>query len=479
MKKIAVFTIFVFSVFSVLAQKTEKMNVLFIVVDDLRPQLGSYGNTVIQTPNLDAFAKTAVQFNNAYSQVAVCGPSRSSFLSGLRPNTLGIVKLGEHGHPPKNTTVIPKVFKEAGYETVGSGKIFHGLHHIEKQSWTQPYFASDKDVYHSKEASDYIKSRVALANEKGLKNKKYRQFTKGPATDAGDVSDSGYADGKNTNFTIEKIKSLKEAPFFIAIGFQKPHLPFNAPKKYWDLYDRDLLEFPNYRKKPKNSPAYALANITNGELHAYSDIKKGESVANEKGKELIHGYNACVSYVDHQIGKILLSLKEEGLEENTIVVLFADHGWKLGEYNAWSKHTNYEIDTRVPMMIRVPGVKNATTNSIVELVDVFPTLCELTGIKTPTNLEGVSLVPILNNSRATVKEVGYSQFLRGSKHGVSIKTKNFRYTEWVDKKTKKVVDKELFDHRADYEETNNVVHNSKYADELPRLEALLHVYSEK
>ena len=257
-------------------------------------------------------------------------------------------------------------------------------------------------------------------------------------------------------------------------------MPFNAPKKYWDLYDRADLEFPAYREVPKGSPGYALANVTNGELHAYSDITREATVSNEKGKELIHGYHACVSYVDAQIGKLLATLEEEGLADNTIVVLFSDHGWKLGEYNAWSKHTNYEIDARVPLLIRVPGKKGGvTSNAIVELVDVFPTLCELTGIKAPTNLEGVSLVPVLNNNTTTVKEAGFSQFLRGSKHGVSIKTKNFRYTEWFDKKANKVVAKELFDHRNDAAETRNVVKNAQYQKELKKLETLLHSYSEK
>ncbi|MDB4297144.1 sulfatase [Flavobacteriaceae bacterium] len=450
------------------------MNVLFIVVDDLRTQLGSYGNTTVITPNLDAFAKTAIQFNNAHSQVAVCGPSRSSFLSGLRPNTLGMVKLGEHGHPPAYTTVIPKVFKEAGYETVGSGKLFHGLHKLEKQGWTKDYFKSETNEYQNKNSVAKIENKIALAKEQGLKGKKFRVFTKGPATDNGDVDDLGYSDGQNAAFTIEKLKELKNDKFFIAIGFQKPHLPFNAPKKYWDMYNRDELKFPEYRKKPQGAPGYALANVTNGELHAYSDIERKATVPDAKGLELIHGYNACVSYVDAQVGKIMKSLEDEGLADNTIVVLFADHGWKLGEYNAWSKHTNYEIDTRVPLMIRVPGLKSGVqTEALAELVDVFPTLCELTNIKAPKELQGTSLVPVLNDLDATVKEGAFSQFRRGSKEGITVRTKNLRLVKWYNKKTGKADAYELYDHRVDPNETKNVFKDAKYKKDIVRLQQLI------
>jgi iduronate 2-sulfatase len=452
-----------------------KKNVLFIGIDDYRTLIGSYGDKMAKTPNLDAFSKTALQFNNAYTQEALCGPSRCSLFSGLRPDTLGIIKLGQKGHVPEDTTVMNKHFKEGGYRTSGCGKLFHGLHKLEQQGWTEPYYKSPKPLYNNPDTLAFVEEKTSEAKEQGLKGKKLRQYIKGPSNEMADVPDNAYKDGDLTDHTLNMMEELKNDPFFLAIGYKKPHLPLCAPKKYWDMFKRSDFKLPENDQPPAGSPPYALANVTNGELHAYGDIERKKKVPEEKGLELIHAYYACASFIDAQIGRLFKGLKEKGLEENTIVIIWADHGWKLGEYSAWSKHTNYQLDTRVPMYIRIPGVTTAgtQTDALVELIDMFPTLVEATGLPKPKLCEGKSFMPVIKKPDIKWKKAAFSQYPKGKRMGYTIKTRSYRYVEWINRESGKIEARELYDHTKDPGENISLAKDPKYKKVVASLSKVL------
>ncbi len=438
-------------------------DVLVLSVDDLRPQLGCYGVDWMKTPNLDALARESMVFEHAYCQQAVCLPSRASLWSGLRPDTVGITNLkAKIRKSIPSRDLIFQVFEKNGYHTVGMGKILHDERTSEWNEWI--------DIRKNYGIKDYV-SDEALDGIKELSDKssgtEEKVGAEGPrikwnATESVDKPDEAFHDGMMTRVAMDYLEqnALKaDKPLFLALGYLKPHLPFSAPKKYWDLYDRASLPLAPNPFFPKDMPE--VAKTTYGELRAYVDIAKKEDLSEEKTRELIHGYVACVSFLDAQIGKVVSKLKALGRWDNTIVVLFGDHGWKLGEHLMWAKHTDFEIDLNAPLILKGAGGLGAgkRCSALVEFVDVMPTLCDLANLpKPPSSVEGKSLKPLLENPLMPWSEYAFSQWeARGGKTmGYSLRNQHFRFTEWIDVASRETEALELYDHDGDPQENENV-----------------------
>jgi len=448
------------------AQAAESQpNVLMIAVDDLRPTLGCYGDKIARTPNIDAMAKRGLIFQRAYCQQAVCAVSRLSLLTGRRPDTMKVWDLGTGFRKTlPNISTLPQYFKENGYHTQSIGKVLHGSGpaSVDAQSWSQ------EPIMDRRAKLRYV------APTKGLKGKSF---------EAPNVGDNAYSDGLVADAASEKLKEYAKSkkPFFLAVGFRKPHLPFNAPKKYWDLYQRDQFTLPTAHA-PKNAPELAMRSWL--ELEGYKDIPrnlKKEPLTPEHIAELRHGYYACVSYIDTLIGKVLTTLDKQNLSKNTIIVLWSDHGYHLGEQTLWTKANNYELSTRVPMIICSPqhATHAGTTKALSELVDLYPTLVELSNLKRPDGLEGTSLAPLLANPQLKGKPAAFSQWPRhktSSRHrshgnimGYAMRTDRYRYIEWIDWKTKEVLERELYDHSNDSSEMNNIANQPEQQKEIQQL----------
>ena len=443
-------------------------NILFIAIDDLRPELGIYGSKV-KTPNMDRLAETGVLFERAYCQQAVCGASRLSIMSGLYPTLTGEQTFHVDGwrkrHP--HLLTLNQYFMNNGYNTIGLGKIYHGNSGpgVDPQNWSQ--WVKPKNVPH------YAKKGNIEALNKAIKENKVgdnKDRPKGPLTESADVHDDTYTDGQTTTKAIEILKGLsqkKNSPFFLAIGLTKPHLPFVAPKKYWDIYNREEFKMPANKSIPPGYPVYA-ANQFAYEMHKYSDFegKSPKDFSDDFNKRLLHGYAACTSYADACVGRILNALKKNNLTENTIVVLWGDHGWKLGDHSSWCKHTNFECDTRVPLIIRDPRLEGGKkTERLVELIDLYPTLCELTGIPIPQHCQGRSFKNLIKDPEANHRLDAYSSYPALKNMGHSIRFKNYRYTEWRDPKDKTVA-QVLTDLKSDPGEITNCINNANYAEDL-------------
>jgi iduronate 2-sulfatase len=450
------------------ATSTNTPNILFIAVDDLRPALGCYGDPYAQTPNIDKLAKGGLVLNRAYCQQAVCNPSRSSLMTGRRPNSINVIDNQTHfrkKHPHIQT--LPQYFKQNGYHACAIGKIYH-----------DPDWAQDPDSWSEP-------AQLAVTRQAGGKYvvdanvKVWEKSIKATASECVDVPDDAYIDGRVANLAIEKLNEIKNKHFFLAVGFRRPHLPFSAPKKYWDLYDREKLAIPENPKPPVNVPQLALHNWP--ELRGYTDIPAEGALSPEKTAELRHGYYASTSYVDAQIGLVLDELNRLKLTDNTIVVLWGDHGWHLGEHDLWTKTTNFELDTRAPLIISVPDKKYQGLNSdaLVEFVDIYPTLLDLCGFYIPEDLEGLSFKPVFENPDQEWKTTVFSQFPRPWHHGqspevmgYSMRTHRYRYTEWRGMDNNKVVARELYDHQTDPAEMINLA-------EMPGYESLIQHLSDK
>ncbi|MEZ6017752.1 MAG: sulfatase [Planctomycetota bacterium] len=453
-------------------QDRPRPNVLFIAVDDLRPALGCYGDAAAITPNLDRLAKQGLQFNRAYCQVAVCNPSRASLMTGQRPDSLGVWTLPIHFREAKPDAItIPQWFRRFGYTAVSHGKIYHNPT-PDPQSWSEAIRDLPALPYPWPEGT---RERVKAAQD-ALPDDDWRKSSlRALSTAAPELADNEVLDGARTDMAIEDLRRLgkQPEPFFLALGFIRPHLAWVAPKKYWDMHDPSNLPVLTDQRVTPNTPRYALAN--NSELSHYVDLIdfpdpwNGEPLPLEQARHLVHGYYACVSYIDAQIGRLMAALEEEGLSENTIVVLWSDHGWKLGEYRGWGKMTNYEIDARVPLLISAPGMKarGKQTDQLVELLDVYPTLCDLAGIDRPGFVEGASLAPILDDTEHKVRNAAVSQYYRklnGLEYmGYSIRTDSHRMIEWRDFSTGEVTARELYDHRASSLETENIADSAPSA----------------
>ncbi len=335
-------------------QQEKRLNVLFIAVDDLRTELGCYGVKGIQSPRIDQLAARGTVFERAYCQQAVCSPSRTSLLTGCRPDTTKVYDLQTHFRTTiPDVVTLPQQFKQHGYVTRGLGKIFHGGLD-DRPSWSQPPPRVGRPMYALPENKAIVAHRkAAVAGQKfDTPSAAYNART-GPAYECAEVPDDTYSDGVIADRAISILREVQHQPFFLAVGFLKPHLPFIAPKKYWDLYQREVIPPALNPFPPRDTPKIALSNW--GELRAYSDMPSVGPLTENQARTLKHGYYACVSYVDTQIGRVLDELDSLGLRERTVVILWGDHGWKLGEHAMWCKHTNFENDTRAPLICSMPG----------------------------------------------------------------------------------------------------------------------------
>ena len=380
----------------------------------------------------------------------------------MRPDSTGVHDLKTHFRDTvPDVVTLPQYLRSSGYHTIGMGKVYHDEQPEEWDEWIETKKIKRVSEYHLKGIAADIRNRESEAKAKGLKRQALRKYTKGPSTESADRPDTAYEDGAMTRLAIEKIQSAGDSPFFMTVGYHKPHLPFVAPQKYWDLYDAEKIHLADNDFAPEGAPGIALMSW--GELRSYSDIPRKGPVTQEKARELTHGYFACISFVDAQIGMLLDALKEAGLDDNTIVVLWSDHGWKLGNHAMWCKHTNFEIDARVPLIIRMPGHASGgqVNKAFVELVDLYPTLCEAAGLAVPESCEGASLVPLLEGQPTPDwRQHAVSQYKRsrnkgGDIIGYSIKVCEGRYTEWINQETGKRTAVEYYDHLQDPNENRN------------------------
>lgn len=498
--------------FAQAGEKTsEKPNILFIAIDDLKPVLGCYGDTIIKTPNIDKLAASSTVFLQNYCQQAVSGPTRASLMTGKRPDYTRVWDLKTRMrdiHP--DILTIPEYYKQMGYTSVGIGKIYDSrcvdnYADQDKPSWSLPYFhvASQDfylnqspafDYYQDPETKKEIKKYQDIAHEKGMKGPEIRNYVLGnvhPSSECLDLPDNAYTDGAAADKAIKILSDLarEDKPFFFAVGFARPHLPFTVPKKYWDMYQRDKMPLAEFQQHAKNSPELAYTN--SAELRSYTDIPPLASFTDLKvnriglpaseQKKLIQGYYASVSYVDTQLGKVLHALDSLGLRKNTIIVLWGDHGWHLGDHDLWCKQTNFEQATRAPLLISAPGLKPGKTLALTEFVDIFPTLCELSDVKTPDHLDGKSLLPLMNDKDVSINEYAVSQFPHKMEMGYSIRTKDYRLTWWMKKGFRSnmpfdydlIEVKELYDYKNDPLETVNVVNDKKYTQVVKNLENMM------
>ena len=451
-------------------------NVLFIVADDLNCFLGCYGDEVAVTPNLDRLAAGGTVFLRAYCQQAVCNPSRSSFLTGLRPDECGVDDLRKsfRATAPAGDSLItlPGHFKAAGYFTQGIGKIFHNMGDTQdRRSWSV-----DEQFHKGPHSEDTIyRSRA----EPGAK-----LAMKAPATEALEVPDDAYWDGKITGLAIEALasESFRRQPFFLAVGFWRPHLPFVAPKRYWNLYDPGAIEVASPAGPPEAAPEISLHDSR--EISGYGPRGRTAPFTDDEIRHLRHGYYASISFLDAQVGRLLGALEHGGHRENTIIVFTSDHGFHTGEHGLWGKTTNFELDARVPLIIAAPGfTRGQTSTALCELIDLYPTLCDLSGTATDASrsLPGVSLRPVLEDPQSKVKEFALTQhqhpFYGGTKNwkawGYSIRSERWRYTRWQSIPGGEVLATELYDYGENPLETRNLAGEDRFRDQLGALDAAL------
>jgi iduronate 2-sulfatase len=455
------------------ARAADRPNILFFAVDDLRAEFGAYGASYIKSPNLDRIAKAGITFNRAYCQQAVCSPTRSSLMTGTRPDTTKVWDLVTHFRTAlPNVVTLGQHFKNNGYFVQGMGKIYHGGFD-DAPTWTVPWQQPRGQAYGLAENLALNQRQFvagpdgAAPKKKGSKNQQAKKAatppgSRGPAFEGADVPDNTFHDGKVAELAVETLRDLgrKSEPFFLAVGFVKPHLPFVSPKKYWDLYDPAKIQLASNKYRPKDAPDYAIQG--GGELRSYHGIP-ANSIPDDLARQLKHGYYAAISYMDAQVGKVLDELDRLGLAKNTIVILWGDHGWKLGEHDAWCKHTNCENDTNVPLLLSVPGMKNqgARSNALVEFVDIYPTLSELAGLSLPSHLEGRSFKPLLDDPNRAWKTAAFSQYPRSNDGrqlmGYAMRTQRYRFVVWVGRNDHSKVDAiELYDHQFDPQENQNI-----------------------
>ena len=455
-----------------------KPNVLFIMADDFRPEMGCYGSSAL-TPNLDRLAKRSVQFDRAYCQQAVCNPSRSSLLTGLRPDTLKLWNNGTHFRELNpDVTTLPLHFKEQGYTTRCLGKIFHNWHTAvkgDRRSWS-----ADEFLHYANHGADTPQITGELPPNLATLNVG-RGYPEQGITSCYDVPDEAYYDGRVAAEAVKVMGEVKGEPFFLAVGFWKPHAPFNAPKKYWDMYDCAKLP-PLNSARPEGAPEIAFHQST----EILGPVAKQKPVPPEQAEEMRHGYFANISYMDAQIGKVLDALEQSGAAKNTIIVFFADHGYHIGEHSLWGKTSDFEFDAHVPLLISDlrEEHRGAKTKALAELVDLFPTLAELCGLPMPAGLDGKSLVPILKNPKRRLKLGAFTQHPRPAYYdrepdkrpkamGYSIRTADVRYTEWRDWQTKSVVARELYLTETDPAELKNHADDPAQKEQLATAERLL------
>jgi iduronate 2-sulfatase len=428
-------------------EEKPKPNILFIAVDDLRPELNLYGESHIKSPHIDKLGEESLVFNRAYCNVPTCGASRASLLTGARPTRfryLGARTMKDEDN--QDVVSLPMLLKNNGYTTISNGKIYDNSSD-DSLAWNEIWKPGGKYGYATEE---YRKIRENTLRGMPMENT--------------DVPDSAYRDGKITLKALDDLRKLKDdgKPFFLAVGFHKPHLPFAAPRKYWDMYNRSEITLPANYLQPETTPQEAFHNY--GELRNYETIPKSGHLDEALALELIHGYYACVSFIDAQIGMLMQELENLKLSENTVVVFWGDHGWNLGNHMLWCKHCTFESSLRVPLMVKVPGQTNGhVTNEITELLDLYPGLCDLTGIEKPGHLEGESFVPLMKGEKRH-KNYAVSKF----RDAVILIEGNLFYTEWTDDNGTAYA-RMLFDHETDPLELNNLAEKEEYKATVNRL----------
>ena len=461
-------------------QGKEAPNILFIAVDDLRTELGSYGTTEIRSPNIDRLAAEGLTFNRAYCQQPICMASRASLMSGLRPDTLNIYNCASLEEDAPGMLTLNQHFENNGYTIWAAGKIYHHDIDHDVQFGSNYHIVTTEAIGRGYLSEESVKI-VAQYDKWYRENRGQEGGGRGPAYEWPEVPDNAYHDGMMTDMAIEKLSGLKNSdhPFFMAVGYKKPHLPFNAPKKYWDMYgENDIKPAPN-PFHPENVSEYFDYNF--GEIRNYYGIPKGrEAFSDSLERTLKHGYYACVSYIDAQIGRLLDGLEENGLDDNTIVILWGDHGWKLGEHDMWCKHTQFHLDNHVPMILKVPGQTPAKTNALVEFVDIYPSLCELAGLKLPGHLQGTSVVPLVEDPDKKWKEGALSYWPESNRGnpekvimGYTVQTERYRYTEWIREHTGELLARDLFDHQTDPEENRSIANDPANEELMQSLSDLL------
>ena len=428
-------------------------NVLFLIIDDLRPELPSYGRTQVHAPNIERLAQESLVFHNAYANVPVCGASRGSLLTGLRPTATRFV--GFQARMDVDTPSALPLFgalKAQGYRSLSLGKVAHVTDDFAEYWSSAPWNPWTEARMRQRMAyRDYLlPENLQAVEEGGL----------GPTFESAEVEDDAYFSGQIADRAIGTIEELRdqENPFFLAVGLLKPHLPFNAPKRYWDLYRAEDVSLPQVSNLPINAPSEAWHNW--GELRYYDDMPPApEPLSEALARTLIHGYYASVSYIDALVGRILRALDENGFSDNTIVVFLSDHGWSLGEHGLWAKHSTFDVATRSPLIVRAPGIAPGHTRALVEYVDLYPTLMEMLGMDVAANLHGRSFANVLSDPTAPGKEAVYLRWLDAE----AIKTPDFAFSEWFDEQGD-VTARMLYDHRNDRDETINLAEEPEYRD---------------
>jgi iduronate 2-sulfatase len=458
-------------------------NVLFIFVDDLRTQLGCYGHAQMKTPHIDQLAAEGALFHNAFCNVPVCGASRASLLSGMRGTPTRFVnwfvRLEEDA---PGIPSLPLHFKNNGYTTLSLGKVFHHADDC-MDSWSSRPWRPDQYPDREWTARGYLdeeNQRIAASSENGYAS--YYEIGKAPA--------KKYPDEVLAEKAIEQLRELSEQsdPFFLAVGFYKPHLPFNAPEKYWDLYEPSAEMMADNPFRPDDAPDEAFYSLEQleepdwplteedsadvyptKELRWYAGIPAVGYLPDSTAIRMVHGYYASVSFIDDMVGKVLNRLKELGLEENTIVVLIGDHGWHLGEHGLWCKHCNFTNVLRTPLLVKVPWMKAAgKTDALAEFVDIYPSLCELCGLDLPAHLEGTSLVPTLSDPSHQVQDAVFPRYHAGN----TVVTRQYAYTEWYDSE-KNFRANMLYDHDRDEQENLNLANEPAFQGVVLELREML------
>ncbi|WP_136481991.1 sulfatase [Cognatitamlana onchidii] len=508
----------------------KRPNILFLAIDDLRPEIGAYGSDIAITPNIDELASRGLLFNKAYCQEPICSPSRASLMTGARPETINVIENFTYFREANPDIVtLSQHFKNNGYETVHTGKIYHKPAWADmEKSWSRKPAYGKMTVEKSKapggyaltENQEFSKKATAEVIAKYGKDAPRNGLGKGPAFEKADVEDTFYEDGYNAELAVATLKDMleknPEKPFFLGMGMKKPHLNWMAPSKYWDMYDSAKIKIASQTEAPKNAATMGLH--PSFELRARYGIPKNGPIGDEMAIVLKHAYLACVSYIDAQIGKMIDALEEAGVRDNTIIMLWSDHGFHLGDMGIWCKATNYEIATRVPLIIWTPdmpeGTRGKKTDALVELVDMYPTLCDLAGLEKPQHLEGYSFLPLVNNPDQAWKSAAFSQFptpalrewaanplsqgmretyfgplieevedkikaqmkdkwdrnlFENNLMGYAMRTQEYRFIVWKDytKEDSEPLFFELYDHKTDPKETKNIAgDNPEIVEEL-------------
>ena len=442
---------------AVAKRKKRPKNVLLIIVDDLRPNLGCFGDPIAITPNIDRLAASGTRFSRAYCQYPVCNPSRISFLTGMRPDTTGAYRNGDVFHDLfADTLTINRYVQQFGYEAAGFGKIYHASNGGEN-AWTQPYLDSEwLDYANTENRARKAKWHNMTLRQAGL-----------PYAEHEDVADNVYCDGATADIAADRLENFAggDKPFLMIVGFRHPHLPWNAPKRYWDLYNDKDIEPAANDFFPKGAPQPAL-KPRGGELFGYAGLSTTlEAMTDREKRDAIRSYYACVSYADAQVGRLLDTLRTNGLDDNTLVMLWGDHGYHLGENHVWAKDVNWERNHHSPLIIRDPqrGKSGQHSDALTEFVDIFPTVCDALDIPTPSQCEGKSLAPLLDDPDTAWDKMAFSQLLRGTIMGRSLRTDRYRFTLWQDESgASKGV--ELYDYHRDPEGNLNLAADPEYAE---------------